>query len=94
MRAHSYYLITIKIGTYQPSFDSVESPAGTRPEEPRLQADDLWWVDRTTRYTRACERGELFVKIVRENKIPFEERTLARHQPLAFSVSKQREIAS
>eukprot|EP00933_Yihiella_yeosuensis_P039101 TRINITY_DN33051_c0_g1_i1.p1 TRINITY_DN33051_c0_g1~~TRINITY_DN33051_c0_g1_i1.p1 ORF type:complete len:717 (+),score=153.10 TRINITY_DN33051_c0_g1_i1:147-2297(+) len=43
-------------------------------QEPRLQTDDLWWMDRTSRYTRACERGELFVKIVREEKIPFEER--------------------
>ncbi|CAE8676796.1 unnamed protein product [Polarella glacialis] len=42
--------------------------------EPRLQTDDLWWMSRKERYIRACERGELFVKIVRENKIPFEER--------------------
>jgi len=53
----------------------IERHAKITMQEPRLQADDLWWVDRTTRYTRACERGELFVKIVRENKIPFEERT-------------------
>jgi len=52
----------------------IEKHAKITMQEPRLQADDLWWTDRTTRYTRACERGELFVKIVRENKIPFEER--------------------
>eukprot|EP00931_Biecheleriopsis_adriatica_P083599 TRINITY_DN5721_c0_g1_i1.p1 TRINITY_DN5721_c0_g1~~TRINITY_DN5721_c0_g1_i1.p1 ORF type:complete len:733 (-),score=192.07 TRINITY_DN5721_c0_g1_i1:63-2261(-) len=53
----------------------IERHAKITMQEPRLQTDDLWWVDRTTRYTRACERAELFVKIVRENKIPFEERT-------------------
>mmetsp|Transcript_92191 Transcript_92191/g.282185 ORF Transcript_92191/g.282185 Transcript_92191/m.282185 type:complete len:728 (-) Transcript_92191:320-2503(-) len=42
--------------------------------EPRLQADDLWWMSRKERYIRACERGELFVKLVREHNIPFEER--------------------
>jgi len=42
--------------------------------EPRFQTDDLWWMSRKERYVRACERGELFVKIVREHGIPFEER--------------------
>jgi len=43
--------------------------------EPRLQTDDLWYISRSERYTRACERGQLFVKIVRENHIPWEERS-------------------
>lgn len=53
----------------------IEKHAKITMAEPRLQTDDLWWCTRTERYTRACERGEIFVKIVRENKIPFEERT-------------------
>eukprot|EP00928_Gymnodinium_smaydae_P045489 TRINITY_DN30319_c0_g1_i1.p1 TRINITY_DN30319_c0_g1~~TRINITY_DN30319_c0_g1_i1.p1 ORF type:complete len:750 (-),score=164.00 TRINITY_DN30319_c0_g1_i1:65-2242(-) len=52
----------------------IERHAKITMQEPRLQTDDLWWINRTQRYTRACERAELFVKIVRENKIPFEER--------------------
>lgn len=43
--------------------------------EPRLQTDDLWYITREERYTRACERAELYVKIVRENQIPWDERT-------------------
>jgi len=42
--------------------------------EPRLQADDLWYINRQERYYRACERARIFVKIVRENRIPFEDR--------------------
>mmetsp|Transcript_34502 Transcript_34502/g.99010 ORF Transcript_34502/g.99010 Transcript_34502/m.99010 type:complete len:720 (-) Transcript_34502:62-2221(-) len=53
----------------------IEKHAKIAMAEPRLQADDIWWMSRQERYTRACERGELFVKIVRENQIPFEERS-------------------
>jgi acyl-CoA oxidase len=44
-------------------------------QEPRLQTDDLWYITRTERYTRACERAALYVKMIRENNIPWEERT-------------------
>jgi acyl-CoA oxidase len=53
----------------------IEKHAKITMQEPKLQTDDLWWMTRTQRYTRACERAAIFVKIVRENKIPFEERT-------------------
>ncbi|CAD7967620.1 unnamed protein product [Amoebophrya sp. A25] len=42
--------------------------------EPRLQTDDLWYINRSERYYRACERARIFVKIVRENRIAFEDR--------------------
>merc|ERR1719460_3142606 len=30
--------------------------------DPDLQGDDLWWMTRAERYTRACERAEKYVK--------------------------------
>lgn len=55
-------------------FEEVERQTRIVMSEPRFQTDDLWWMSRKDRYIRACERGELFVKIVREYKIPFEQR--------------------
>jgi len=54
--------------------EEVERQTRIVMSEPRFQTDDLWWMNRQQRYVRACERGELFVKIVRDYKIPFEER--------------------
>lgn len=58
----------------QKELDKVEAQTRLVMSEPRLQADDLWWLSRKERYLRACERGEIFVKLVREHQIPFEER--------------------
>lgn len=44
-------------------------------QDPNLQTDDLWWMNRRDRYIRACDRAERYVKIVRENNIPFEDRS-------------------
>lgn len=58
----------------QEALERIERQTRLVTSEPRLQADDLWWMSRTERYVRACERGELYVKLIREHQIPFEER--------------------
>ncbi|CAD7947183.1 unnamed protein product [Amoebophrya sp. A120] len=58
----------------QENLKKVEDQVKLVMAEPRLQADDLWYINRQERYYRACERARIFVKIVRENRIPFEER--------------------
>jgi acyl-CoA oxidase len=40
-----------------------------------LAGDDLWWISRQDRYVRACDRAERFIKICRDNSIPFFERS-------------------
>ncbi|CAE8709341.1 unnamed protein product, partial [Polarella glacialis] len=66
--------LTTAIYGGQEALDMIDKQTRLVMQEPRLQTDDLWWMSRKERYIRACERGELFVKIVRENNIPFEER--------------------
>lgn len=66
--------LTTAIYGGQAALDKIEYQTRLVMSEPRLQADDVWWMNRKERYIRACERGELFVKLVREHKIPFEDR--------------------
>mmetsp|Transcript_106231 Transcript_106231/g.298748 ORF Transcript_106231/g.298748 Transcript_106231/m.298748 type:complete len:720 (-) Transcript_106231:138-2297(-) len=66
--------LSIAIYGGEEAFANVERQTRMVMNEPRLATDDLWWMSRKERYVRACERGELFVKFVREHNIPFEER--------------------
>lgn len=52
----------------------IEKTTRLAMSDPRLRSDDLWTIDRPTRYLRACERGRAFVELVRKHRLPFEER--------------------
>jgi len=56
-------------------FAKWESQVQMVMSDPLLAGDDLWWISREDRYMRACERARRFVKICRDNKLPFFERS-------------------
>ncbi|CEM11963.1 unnamed protein product [Vitrella brassicaformis CCMP3155] len=43
---------------------------------PKFRLSDLWWMPRSERYLRACERAEEFVRLCRQYKMSDEELTI------------------
>jgi len=59
----------------QEEFEKWEYQTRLVMSDPNLAGDDLWWISRKDRYIRACDRAERFIKICRENALPFFERS-------------------
>jgi acyl-CoA oxidase len=74
-RAANFDVYDLTKAIYGDDLSFIEEHVKICMQEPRLQTDDLWYITRGERYTRACERARLFVKIVRENQIEWDERT-------------------
>jgi len=59
---------------YGDQLPAIEEMTKIVTSDPALAGDDIWWMNRTERYTRACERAEKYVKICRDHNIPPEDR--------------------